>query len=47
MGFYEREKEVLAVADHCRVALAGNPDCTDPGLSRGAFCIHVVLRQGG
>ena len=43
VGFYEGTEKVLAVADHPRIADAGDTHRPDAGISRGAICLHVVL----
>ena len=43
VGVYEGTEEVLAVADHPRIADAGDTDRVDTGISRGALRVHVVL----
>lgn len=43
VGVYEGTEEVLAVADHPRIADAGNTDRPDAGISRGALRVHTIL----
>ena len=43
VGVHEGTEEVLAIADHPRIADAGNTDRPDTGISRCALCLHIVL----
>ena len=43
VGVHEGTEEVLAVADHSRVADVGNADRLDAGVGSRAVRVHAIL----